>query len=158
MMKLASLLVLLWSATTFADVPLQQDRNEAEYNPQFSVGLNGYDPVSYFTEGGGSPLQGAAQISFTYGTITYYFSSKNNLELFKTNPLKYEPTYGGWCAYAMSEGAKVTINPTVFTIHGNRSHFFVNKSAKKSFDKDVVGRESEADLNWKDFSGEAPRL
>lgn len=158
MKTLLTLGLLLVGLQAWANVPVHEDRNEAEYNKQFSVGLNGYDPVSYFAEGGGGPQKGSADVTFTYGTIVYHFVNEANKDTFKHNPLKYEPTYGSYCAYAMSEGSKIEINPLIFTIHGNRAHFFVNKSAKKSFDSELKEREPVADQNWKDFSGEEPRL
>ena len=157
MSKIMGLLVLVLSVQAFADVPVHEDRNEAEYNNQYGVVLNGYDPVSYFSEGGGMPLKGETTIAFNYGTRMYYFASEANLNTFKSNPLKYEPSYGSWCAYAMSQGSKVEINPMIFTVNGNRLHFFISKSAKKSFDKDVTGHEKDADQVWSNFSGEKAR-
>jgi YHS domain-containing protein len=157
MNKIIGLLVMVFTIQATADVPVHQDRNEAEYSNQYAVVLNGYDPVSYFAEGGGSPVQGATGITFTYGTRMYYFASEENRTEFKKNPLKYEPSYGSWCAYAMAQGSKIEINPTIFTISGNRLHFFVSKSAKRSFDKDVAGHEKDADQNWFDYSAEQPR-
>ena len=153
-----SLIVLAMGIQVWAQVPVQEDRNEATYNKQFSIGLNGYDPVSYFPEGGSVPIVGDPQISFTYGTIPYFFSSEQNKALFMENPLKYEPTYGGWCAYAMSEDSRIQINPLIFTLQNNRSHFFISKSAKRTFDEEMAVREPAADVNWKNFSGEQPRL
>lgn len=157
MNKFASLLVFVWTVTVMADVPVHADRNEAEYNNQYAVVLNGMDPVSYFAEGGGAPIQGDANISFVYGTRMYHFSSELNKDMFKKNPLKYEPTYGSYCAYGMANGAKINIKPNIFTINGNRAHFFVSKSAKNNFDSNLTADEASADGNWKGFSGEAPR-
>lgn len=155
MNKLISLLIVVWSMTAFADVPVHEDRNEAEYNNQFAVVLNGMDPVSYFT---GTPLQGDSSISFVYGTRMYHFATTDNMEAFKKNPLKFEPTYGSWCAWAMAQGSPVAIKTQFYTIRGNRLHFFFSKSAKNSFDADADAAEKQADINWKGFSGEEPRL
>lgn len=132
-------------------------RNVAEYNLQAGVGLKGYDPVSYFPEGGGKPQAGQQNLKLDYMGVTYFFATAQNLDLFVQNPDKYEPTYGGWCAYAMASGSKVDIQPTIYTIHGNRLHFFVAKRAKQNFDADVAGHEVRADSFWKRISGEDPR-
>jgi YHS domain-containing protein len=157
MKTIISLLVMTWAITGWAEVPVQNDRNEAEYNNQYTPVLDGYDPVSYFKEGGGAPVKGRNDISFTYGTRSYLFASEANLGLFKANPQKYEPSYGSWCAYGMSHNAKIPINPLIFTVSGNRLHFFVSKAAKRNFDGDVQSHEDEADTHWFNFSGEAPR-
>lgn len=135
----------------------QVTRSVAEYNLQASVGLKGYDPVAYFPEGGGQPLIGQKSLKLDYLGVSYFFATAQNLDLFVQNPEKYEPTYGGWCAYAMASGSKVDIQPTLYTIHGNRLHFFIAKRAKQNFDADVVGHETRADGFWKQISGEDPR-
>jgi YHS domain-containing protein len=142
----------------------QSVRDVSKYNldrdlqPGFSIALKGYDPVSYFQEGGGSPLQGKSEFRLDYMGATYLFASAAHLDLFVQNPDKYEPTYGGWCAYAMASGSQVDIQPDIFTIHGNRAHFFVSRRAKGNFDRDIQGHEQRADGFWKQISGEDPRF
>ena len=138
-------------------VQAQATRNVAEYNLQASVGLKGYDPVSYFPEGGGLPQAGIQNLKLDYMGVSYFFATTQNLDLFVQNPDRYEPTYGGWCAYAMASGSKVDIQPMIYSINENRLHFFVSKRAKQNFDADVAGHETRADGFWKQISGEEPR-
>jgi YHS domain-containing protein len=133
-------------------------RNISEYNLQMNVGLKGYDPVSYFPEGGSLPQVGTDQVKRDFMGVTYLFASVQHADLFAQNPKRYEPTYGGWCAYAMASGSKVDIQPMVYTISGNRLHFFVSRRAKQNFDSDISGHEHLADDFWKQISGEEPRL
>jgi hypothetical protein len=58
----------------------------------------------------------------------------------------------------MASGTQVDIEPQYFTIHGNRAHYFVSARAKRNFDRDITGFEARADNNWKQISGEEPRL
>lgn len=157
MKKIMTLVLLAWGASTWAAPTEQLDRNESQYNNQYAIVLNGYDPVSYFPEGGGVPIQGNPQITQMFGTRIYHFASEENRALFIANPLKFEPTYGSWCAYAMAQNSKIRINPLIFTVSGNRIHFFVSNAAKARFDGEVAGHESAADINWKAYSGEEPR-
>lgn len=133
-------------------------RNANLYNLNSGIGLKGYDPVAYFPEGGASPQKGIERFKLDYMGVMYLFSSAKNLDLFVENPDKYEPTYGGWCAFAMASGTYVDIQPTIYTIQGNRIHFFVGKRAKNNFDADIVTFEMNADRFWKQISGESPRL
>ncbi len=133
-------------------------RDLSKYNLENSIGLKGYDPVSYFSEGGSSPLKGVQEYGVTHEGVTYLFANPEHMKLFILNPNKFEPTYGGWCAYAMAFGSQVDINPNYFTVHGNRLHFFVSKRAKQNFDSDVADHEAKADGFWKAISGEEPRL
>lgn len=138
----------------------QEGRNVSQYNLKAGVGLKGYDPVSYFAEGGSQPAKGNTTISHNHRGVTYFFTSVENREIFKTMPERYEPTYGGYCAWAMSvrNGSKVDIDPLLYTINGNRAHFFIAPSAKNNFDRGIDRFEPKADRNWKRISGEEPRL
>ncbi len=149
-----AVIALLFSTLTFA----QANRNTSAYNLDGNLGLKGYDPVSYFAEGGSQPLKGSSSVSLEYKGVVYRFANQDNLEAFKTMPERYEPTYGGWCAWAMANGSAVDINPTIFTINGNRLHFFISRRAKRNFDRDITKYEGRADNNWRRMSGEEPRL
>lgn len=149
-------------------VSAQTNRNVAEYNLNhqgtgFIDGENkaiapGYDPVSVFPEGGGAALKGDTQFALTHEGVEYLFANAENMKTFATNPEKYEPTYGGYCARAMIVGQKVHINTRLFTVVGNRSYFFVNTRAKRFFDNDIAGNAKKADDQWRIISGEEPRL
>ena len=78
-------------------------------NTADGVGLKGYDPVAYFTPGG--PTPGVDQYTYRWKGVTYRFASAEDLGLFKANPEKYLPQYGGYCAYAMSLNRIADINP-----------------------------------------------
>lgn len=136
----------------------QETRDVSVYNLQDGVGLKGYDPISYFPEGGGVPLIGLQNLKLNFMGVNYFFATAQNRDLFVKNPMKYEPTYGGWCAYAMSSGSKVDIQPMIYTLSGQRLHFFVSKRAKQNFDSDISGYEKRADGFWKQISGESPRI
>lgn len=164
---------LTWMALGFIAVNLnvsyaQKDRNIAEYNlNNQGVGFingfdkataDGFDPVSVFPEGGDAALKGDVQFALKYEGVEYLFANAENMKTFATNPAKFEPTYGGYCARAMVEGQKVHINTRLFTVVGNRSFFFVNSRAKRSFDRDLAANIQKADAEWKAISGEEPRL
>ena len=156
--KLFLSVLLFGSFTSFPAGAQNLMRDVSQYNLQQGVGLGGYDPVAIFPEGGGRALVGTAEFKLENHGVIYMFSSSQNMETFKAAPAKYEPTYGGWCAYAMASGSKVPIQPTLFTIHGNRAHYFVASRAKANFDADISGYEVKADANWKQISGEDPRF
>lgn len=133
-------------------------RNASAYNLNDGVGLKSFDPVSFFPEGGDRGVRGDSQLAQSHLGVTYLFENEENRELFFTDTQKFEPTYGGWCAWAMTYGGYVDVNPSFFTINGNRIHFFVNSRAKRNFDRDIEGNEARADNNWKNLSGEDPRI
>ncbi len=152
-------LILIFSQFALAQRTLEQkDRADVltHYNlEQTQLGLKGYDPVAYFTVDRAIP--GNQSISTNYGGVVYYFSSQENLNEFIANPLKYEPTYGGWCAWAMANNAYADIDPKLYTRNGDRMHFFISRGAKARFDAQLQRREEAADNFWFSETGEAPR-
>ena len=120
------------------------------FNLDHGVALGGYDPVSYFV--GPKALRGDKQYVFTDQGALYYFSSAANRDLFKTNPSKYEPQYGGWCAFAMGkDGTKVEVDPATFKILDGKLFLFYNRffnNTLKSWEKDESRLHKSADKNW----------
>ncbi len=95
------------------------------YNTENGLAIEGYDPVSYFS---GKATEGSKSFSYTYMGVAYRFESAKNMEAFKANPAKYEPQYGGWCAYAMgAKGEKVEVDPQTFKIINGKLYLFYNK-------------------------------
>jgi YHS domain-containing protein len=76
---------------------------DAIYTGTFSnVALSGYDTVGYFTQG--KPVLGSAKFKTVYKGAEFHFASAANLAKFKANPAAYAPQYGGYCAWAVSQG------------------------------------------------------
>lgn len=94
------------------------------------LGLKGYDPVAYFPSDNGrqgKPTKGKKSLSYTHRGTVYYFANQANLDKFEKDPYRYEPAYGGWCAYAMgNDGDKTDIDPKTFEIHDGRLYVFYN--------------------------------
>lgn len=87
-----------------------------------ALALNGYDPVAYFKDG---PTKGSKQLSYTYKGVLYRFASEENKAKFKADPTKYEPQYGGWCAWAMYDGGgRTEANPKRFKIIDDKLYVF----------------------------------
>jgi YHS domain-containing protein len=160
MLRVIGTLLILWGVGTAWATPTveQPDRNVAAYNLTSQLALRGFDPVSAFAEHGVQALQGDPQVAATYGGVMYHFASEENRQIFLENPTKFEPTYGGWCAWGMANNSEIDVNPMVFTQNGDRMHYFLSRGAKARFDAQLALRESAADSYWKQLSGEEPRL
>ena len=64
-------------------------------------------------------------MSYTFEGVVYYFSSEANRAKFIENPYQYEPQYGGWCAWAMSDGGgRTEANPESFKIIDGKLYVF----------------------------------
>ena len=118
-MKLTiSLLGLLLGLTAFGQTSTKH------YNLKRGIAIQGYDPVSYFEKGRAE--KGLESIQYKYNGATYLFTSSAHKQAFETNPTQYEPTYGGYCAYAMADGDKVKIDPKTFKILDGKLYLFYN--------------------------------
>jgi len=94
------------------------------YNLKKGFVANGYDVVSYFEQ---APQKGTANFTYQHHDIKLKFVSKQHLEQFKSNPDKYLPQYGGWCAYAMGvKGKMVSIDAETYEIRNNKLYLFYN--------------------------------
>jgi len=117
------------------------------------IAIEGYDPVSYHMD---KPKKGTEKYSFFHHGATYLFSSQKNLEIFQKNPASYLPAFGGWCAWAMLEGEKVSVDPENYKIINGTNYLFYNsfftntlskwnKRAERETDKGLVDR---AEREW----------
>jgi YHS domain-containing protein len=123
------------------------------FNLKKSVALEGYDPVSYFDN---HPTEGKENLRYIHRGVTYLFSTTANLARFKASPDKYEPAYGGWCAYAMGEtGEKVKVDPETFKIVDGKLYLFYNfwgNNTLEDWNKNEKPLKAKADTNWKKFN------
>ena len=113
------------------------------------IAIQGYDPVAYFSEA--RAVKGNTNVMSIHNGVMYYFSSHKNKKLFDHAPLKYEPQYGGYCAYAMAEGDKVKINPETFKIVDNKLYLFYDFRKTNTltlWNKDEDELLSKADKEW----------
>jgi len=108
--------------------------------------LDGYDAVAFFTDN--KPVKGDEKFQTTYEEAVYYFSSREHLDLFKANPEKYKPQFGGWCAYAVSLGRVAPIDVNTFSIVNGRLVVQHNQRAVNGWSKDVQGNLQLADKYW----------
>ena len=75
--------------------------------------INGYDPVSYFTES--KSETGMSDYRYEWMGAKWQFTSEEHLNMFKENPIKYAPQFGGYCSYAVSKNKLVPANPDFWT-------------------------------------------
>ena len=108
--------------------------------------IRGYDPVAYFTQG--QPVMGSKEFILTHKGAKWMFSSQANLETFKGDPDKYMPQYGGYCAYAVSNGSTASSKPEFFTVHEGKLYLNYSKSVYKKWLKDKSGYIDSADKEW----------
>jgi YHS domain-containing protein len=113
--------------------------------------LDGYDPVAFFTDN--KPVKGDPNYEYTYQEAKYHFASQEHLDLFKSNPEKYKPQFGAWCAYAVSLGRTAPIDVNTFSIVNGRLVIQHNQKAVNGWEKDPKGNLKLADKYWPAVTG-----
>ncbi len=137
-LRLNLVLLFFWGGTAFAADPI---------NKSFTgLALKGYDPVAYFTES--KPVKGSKDFSFKWMDAVWRFASEGNLAQFKQEPEKYAPQYGGYCAWAVSQGYTADIDPQAWKIIDERLYLNYSLKVQKKWEKDISGFIQKADANW----------
>jgi YHS domain-containing protein len=106
----------------------------------------GYDPVAYFTDG--KPAKGQDALAFDYQGAKWKFASQAHLDLFKADPQKYAPQYGGYCAYGVSQDSLVSIEPDKFKIVDGKLYLNYDADVQAKWLKDPAGYIKQADAKF----------
>lgn len=128
----------------------KEDIRKEHFNiNKHNLAIDGYDPVSYFSDG---PLKGEKEINYAYKGITYWFVSETNKSTFRAAPLNYEPQYGGWCAFALGQREeKVRVDPEAYKITDGKLFLFYNfyfTNTLVAWNKNEYKLIDNADKNW----------
>ena len=124
--------------TASADVATATDDND--------VILAGYDAVAYFTEG--KPVKGDDNFSTEYKDAEWFFSSQANLDAFLADPDRYVPQYGGYCAWAVSQGYTASGDPLQWSVVDDRLFLNYDASVQATWNADRANFIKQADKNW----------
>lgn len=111
-----------------------------------NVAVSGYDPVAYFSQN--KPVKGNSKFSTTYQGAEFRFASAQNLATFKANPAKYSPQYGGYCAWAVSQGYTAPGDANVWKIVDGKLYLNYNKEVGERWSKNIPGFIAAATKNW----------
>lgn len=118
------------------------------------VGIQGYDPVAFFTDG--KPVLGKEEFHATYHGVTYRFASAEHEAMFEKDSAKYEPQFGGYCAYGVAKGHTAPVKVEAFQIVDGRLLMQYNSKVKELFNKDQHGNLELADKKWPGLAGTKP--
>jgi YHS domain-containing protein len=110
------------------------------------VAAGGFDPVAYHTNNKAVP--GRPDITLSHGGAVWRFASTSNRDAFKTDPIKYAPQYGGYCAYAVASGYTAKGDPEQWTIIGQKLYFNYDAATKAKWLTDTAGYIIKSDANW----------
>jgi YHS domain-containing protein len=110
------------------------------------LALKGYDPVAYFTEG--KPIAGLPEFEVVWDGQRYRFATARHRDMFKADPEKYAPQFGGACAMNMANGVRRESDPSNWVISNGRLYVFAGTAGIERFRQDPLNASQSAEANW----------
>jgi YHS domain-containing protein len=112
-----------------------------------TLALSGYDAVSYFT--GEAPVKGSGDFRVRYQGYDYQFATAESVAIFQSEPAKYAPQYGGYCAWAIgANDALAPGDPEVYKIVDGKLYLNFSEDVAKKWQVDIPGFIEKADKNY----------
>lgn len=133
------------TAASAAEPPINTLKNSL-FGGRTDTAINGYDTVAYFTVG--KPVKGQDALATEWMGAKWKFSTQGNLDLFKANPEKYAPQYGGYCAYGVVQDNLVKVEPDQFTIRDGKLYLNYDTDIQAKWLKDPAGFIKAADAKF----------
>ena len=143
-MKLA--LVALSLFTVPAAVPASSKPAPAVYSASDGLAAGGYDVTAYFIQG--KPVRGSAKHEVMLRGATWRFASAENLAKFKANPAAFAPQFGGYCAWAVSQGYVASGDPEQWKVVDGKLYLNFNARAKELWEADQADAIKRGHANW----------
>ena len=112
------------------------------YKPS-GIAIRGFDTVAYFTMS--KAVKGSEKYTTQWKDATWHFASQEHLDLFKADPTKYAPQYGGYCAYGIAVDNLVKIEGDLWDIVDDKLYLNFNKDLQEKWRKDIAGYIKTAD-------------
>lgn len=115
-------------------------------DPLTGVAIEGYDPVTYFTED--APEPGLPDYEYEWSGVPWYFASAANRDVFMRNPTIYAPQFGGHCATSLSRGFLSDGKPRLYVVEGLKLYLFYSSGNRDAFLAAPRGALEKAEANW----------
>jgi YHS domain-containing protein len=133
------------TAASASEPPINTLKNSF-FGGRADTAINGYDTVAYFTVG--KPVKGQDSLTTEWMGAKWKFSTQAHLDLFKANPEKYAPQYGGYCAYGVVQDNLVKVEPDQFTIRDGKLYLNYDAEVQAKWLKDSAGFIKSADVKF----------
>jgi len=137
---------LLHSLPSRAAQPPINTLKDSVFGGRTDAAINGYDTVAYFSVG--KPVMGKDAFVHEWMGAKWKFASQANLDLFKANPEKYAPQYGGYCAYGVAQGYLVKVEPDQFTVRDGKLYLNYDANVQAKWRMDPAGYIKTADTKF----------
>jgi YHS domain-containing protein len=146
------LTILLVAAAMGGDVRAESVVTTIVTDPLTGVALEGYDPVTYFTES--EPQPGKPDYEYYWGGVPWYFASAANRDVFIRAPEVYAPQHGGYCEMSLARGYLSDGKPQIFVIEGVKLYLFYSAANREAFLISKREALQKAVVNWTQLSAD----
>jgi len=136
------ILTFVWALSAAASAAGKPSINTSRND----LALRGYDAVAYWSEG--KPVQGLTSFEYRWMNAVWRFTSAEHRDQFIKEPERYAPQFGGYCAYAVSQGHTADGDPNVWRIVDGRLYLNYSAQVKKLWEQDVPGNIVKGRQNW----------
>ncbi|WP_170519129.1 YHS domain-containing (seleno)protein [Ruegeria atlantica] len=113
------------------------------------LAMNGYDVMTYWQ--GGDPQKGDPEITAQHNGATWVFLSEEHRQVFLSDPVKYAPQYGGYCAYAASQNAVADVDPFAWRIWDEKLYLNYSPQVRRIWASDIDANIEKANEFWPDM-------
>jgi YHS domain-containing protein len=110
------------------------------------IAISGYDPVAFFTDG--KPAYGSPFISAMHRGATYLFASEEHRKMFTSDPDRYVPQYGGFCAYGVAHGGLFPVDISTWQVRNDKLYLNFSPDVAKKFNSDFNANVAKAEKYW----------
>jgi hypothetical protein len=115
-------------------------------NNDHGVAVQGYDVVAYFAQN--AAVKGSPSFTLDWNGVRWQFANAHNRDAFAKEPAFYAPAFGGYCAYGVSRGYAVDIDPEAFSIVNGTLYLNYSRSVQQTWNKDRDGYIAKANRQW----------
>jgi len=124
-----------------ATTPAPEISAEADH-----LAARGYDVTAYFLQG--KAVRGTRAHKLEYKGATWLFASADTLAKFKADSAAFEPQFGGYCAWAVSQGYVAPGDPEQWKIVDGKLYLNFNARAKELWEADQAEAIKRGFANW----------
>ncbi|MDA1090400.1 MAG: YHS domain-containing (seleno)protein [Proteobacteria bacterium] len=121
-------------------------KSEVNQSSIGAVAIEGTDPVAYFSEQ--KAVKGSSEYNHRWKGAQWQFKNAANRDAFAAEPEKYAPQFGGYCAWAVSQGYTAKTDPEAWTVHKGKLYLNYSKGVRDNWAKDIPGNITKAESNW----------
>jgi YHS domain-containing protein len=138
--------IRLAAALAAALLPLSAAALDPVHQSWRGIAIDGTDPVAYFAEG--KPTPGSAEFEQQWNGATWRFASAANRDLFRADPERYAPQYGGYCAWAVGHGYTASSDPEAWSIVDGKLYLNYSRDVQAQWAPEKQEWIRAGDENW----------